>query len=117
MSLLKKADHETRSQPGPRVLTDPGFAKKHPLLWSYLTQTAWEDGTARLTSSLLIFSDDGTLKGMLRDREAGLCLWVAGATFGGLLEALEGSLGDPRADWRQDRQQAGQTAKRQAKRG
>lgn len=112
MSLLRKADMDGRGGSGPRPLTDPTFAGDYPLLWSYLTQNKWEDGTARQTASLLVFSDDGVLKGMLRDREAGLCLWVAGATVSGLFEAIEGSLGDPRADWRQDRQMAGQTAKR-----
>lgn len=117
MSLLRKSDMDGRGGSGPRVLTDPGFGGDFPLLWSYLTQNKWEDGTPRLTASLLVFADDGVLKAMLRDREAGLCLWVAGATVWGLFEALEGSLGDPRADWRQDRKGPGDTAKRTQKRG
>jgi hypothetical protein len=115
MSLLRKADMDGRGGGAPKPLTDPAFAGEYPLLWSYLTQNKWEDGTPRQTASILIFSDDGILKGMLRDREAGLCLWVAGATMDGLFVALEGSVGDPRADWRQDRQMAGQTAKRVTK--
>ena len=112
MSLLRKSDMEGRGGPGPRSLTDPAFASQYPLLWSYVTQNKWEDGTPRQTASFLVFSDDGVLKMMLRDREAGLCLWVAGATVMGLFDAVEGALGDPKADWRQDRAAAGQTAKR-----
>jgi hypothetical protein len=113
MSLLRKADLSTRGQDRAKVLTDPGFSNRFPVLWSFLTQKTWEDGSARLTSTLLIFEQDGILKAMLKDKDAGLCLWVAGATFEGLYDALEGALSDPRADWRQDRQEPGQQAKRQ----
>lgn len=112
MSLLRKADMASRGGAEPRVLTDPAFAEMYPILWSYLTQTKWEDGSARTPSSVLFFAQDGILKGMLRDRDAGLCLWVASATWSGLLDALEGALSDPRADWRVDRQAEGQQAQR-----
>jgi hypothetical protein len=110
--LLRKEDLEGRGGQAARVLTDPRFAGDYPILWSYLTQTKWQDGSPRLTSSLLVFSDDGVLKAMLRDRDAGLCLWVAGGTMSGLFDALEAAVSDSKADWRQDRQQPGQTAKR-----
>jgi len=113
MSLLRKGDSEGRGPAKVRPLTDPAFANPYPILWSYLTQMKWEDGSPRQTSSLLIFADDGVLKAMLRDREVGLCLWVAGATVQGLWDALEGALTDPRADWRADRKFEGDPAKRQ----
>lgn len=112
MSLLRKEDLEGRGGTGPRVLTDHKFASDYPILWSYLTQNKWQDGSPRQTSSLLLFADDGILKGMLRDRDAGLCLWVAGATVSGLFDALEAAVSDSKADWRQDRQLKGDTARR-----
>lgn len=115
MSLLRRGDMEGRGGPGPRPLTDPAFSGDYPLLWSYLTQNKWEDGSPRQTSSVLLFADDGVLKMMLRDRDAGLCLWVAGATVTGLFDAVEGALADAKADWRQDRVQKGDTAKRRGK--
>jgi hypothetical protein len=117
MSLLRKADMGGRAPTGPRAADDKEFASVYPVLWSYLSQCQWEDGTARDTSSLLIFAQDGILKAMLRDRDAGLCLWGSAPTVGGLFEVLEGMLSDPKADWRQDRQQPGQTAKRVGKKG
>lgn len=95
-----------------RVLTDPDFASHWPSLWEHLTAVKWDDGSPRRTSSLLVFSQDGVLKGMLRDQEAALCLWVAGATYQGLLDALEAGCCDPDTEWRQDRLKAGDTAKR-----
>lgn len=112
MSLLRKEDLEGRGGSGPRVLTDPRFSGDYPILWSYMTQTKWQDGSARATSSLLLFADDGVLKAMLRDRDAGLCLWVAGATVTGLFDALEAAVSDSRADWRQDRVKPGDQARR-----
>lgn len=94
------------------VPRDVKASKEWPLLWDHLTQTTWPDGSPRTTSSLLIFAADGVLKAMLRDREAGLCLWVASPSWGGLLTVLEASLGDPGAEWRLDRQLPGQQAKR-----
>lgn len=113
--LLRKEDLAGRGGSGPRPLTDPGFAGSYPILWSYLTQNRWQDGSPRLTSSLLLFADDGVLKAMLRDREAGLCLWIAGATVSGLFDALEAAVSDAKADWRQDRQSKADSAKRVGK--
>lgn len=106
--------------PGDRKVTggvsaltpDPTFQRKFPILWEYLTKTTFDDGTPRDTSSVLVFLDAGTWKLMLRDKTAGLCLWVAAKTPTVVWEALEAALGDPSTEWRVDRQQAGQTAKR-----
>jgi hypothetical protein len=53
---------------------------------------------------------------LLKDRDAGLCLWIAAPTLLGLFEALELALCDAETEWRVDRQFEGQPAKR-VKRG
>lgn len=88
------------------------LALQVPTVFDYLGQNAWPDGSVRQTSSLLVFHQDGMFKGMLRDAEAGLCLWIAGKSLTGLLVSLEAALNDPHAEWRVDRQVAGQTARR-----
>lgn len=117
MGLLRKADQPSPAALPVPTLVDPGLGAKYPTLWSYLTQSAWDDGSPRVTSSLLVFVQDGIMKGLLRDREAGLCLWVAAPGLSQLLGVLETNLGSSAADWRVDREQGkGQTAKR-VKRG
>lgn len=91
---------------------DVRAVKEYPLLWDHLSQRKWADGSPRQTSSLMIFEQDGVLKAMLRDKDAGLCLWVASKSLYGVLGALEAALGDPEAEWRVDRQAEGQQAKR-----
>lgn len=110
--MLKKPEGRKVQGADVQIPRDIKAEKEIPTLWSYLTQTTWEDGTARQTAGLLIFAQDGMLKAMLRDKDAGLCLWVAGKSWAGLLGALEAALNDPEAEWRVDRQAEGDKAKR-----
>lgn len=112
MGLLRKGDK--RVSAGAPVLdeaTDP-LVQGYPALWAFLTQTRWEDDTARDPGSMLVFLQDGMLKAMLRDKNDGTCLWVAARGFTGLLDVLEACLLDPAADWRVDRKSAGEVARR-----
>lgn len=94
------------------VVVDDKFAKTYPTLYAYLTQTAWPDGTVRETSSVSVFVDGNAVKCVLKDRSLGICLWATCPTFTGLYAVLEALLCDPAAEWRVDRQTAGQKATR-----
>jgi len=112
MGLLKKGDQRRVGGAGGLLVEPCELSGRYPVLYSHLTQVMWEDGAPRETSNVLIFQQDGMLKGMLRDREHGLCYWTAAGSITGLLEALEAGLCDPQAEWRVDRQKEGQMAKR-----
>jgi len=112
MSLLKRGDQRRVGGGGGSLVEPDELSALYPVLWSHLTQVAWEDGQVRETSNLLVFCQDGMLKAMLRDREHGLCFWTAAGSLGKLFEALEAGLCDPQAEWRVDRQREGQAAKR-----
>lgn len=86
------------------LASDPQWAETYPLLWSYLTQVAWEDGSSRETSSLLVFFQDGLFKVMLKDKALGRCLWAATRQPSCVWELLETLLQDPATEWRADRQ-------------
>lgn len=77
----------------------------YPLLSDHLTATAYEGEAAgsRITSTLLIFAQDGTWRAVLRDRQEKQCLWVSANTFDELLGVLENAIGDENAVWREDR--------------
>lgn len=117
MSLLKRGDSRRVEGKVSAPVEPDGFSSVYPVLWSHLVQDKWEDGSARATGSLLVFSQDGMLKGMLRDKEHGLCLWVASHSVTGLLEALEAGASDPETEWRVDRQAPGDKAKRTKRSG
>jgi hypothetical protein len=104
MSLLRKADKGIPKSGEPVASAEDGMASRWPTLFAFLSQMRWEDDTARVPGSMLTFVQDGMFKGMLRDKNDGTCLWVASRTLEGLFDAVEGSLCDPGADWRVDRQ-------------
>lgn len=112
MGLLKRGDQRRVGGSGGMLVDHCDLSAKYPVLWSHLSQVAWEDGQVRETSNLLVFQQDGMLKAMLRDREHGLCFWTASGSLTGLLDALEAGLCDPQAEWRVDRQKEGQQARR-----
>jgi len=112
MGLLKKGEQRRVGGAAGSLVEPDTFSSEYPVLWSHLTQVEWSKDEPRETSSLLVFHQDGMLKGMIRDREAGLCLWMAAGSMTGLLGALEAGLCDPQAEWRVDRQAEGAKAKR-----
>ena len=110
--LMKRPEKPTGDRPvGPGV-SDPQMQQRCPALWEYLTSTVYDDGSPREPSTLLVFLQDGALKGMLRDKDGDRCLWVAARSLVGLLDALDGQVQDPSADWRPDRKAPGQSAPR-----
>lgn len=93
-------------------VVDLEFSNSHPVLFSYLTQRKWPDGTPRQTSSLTIFEDGGIMKAVLKDRDAGLSLWASSPTIARLYDVLEALLCDSQAEWRTERSPTGGQARR-----
>lgn len=110
--LLRKELAPKATENAGASLADPQFAKKYPTLWLYLSQTKWDDETLRLPSGLTVFVSDGLFKGLLKENNEQLCLWVAAPSFFGVLEALEMALNCPAPDWRNDRLKGGGVAKK-----
>lgn len=117
VQMLEKKARKVSEDGGSVMMVDDKFASAYPLLHSYLTQNRWPDGSPRETSSIILFVDGPTCKAMLRDKDEGLCLWVASTSLWLVFDVLEAKLADPAAEWRQDRQEAGQKASRVKKHG
>lgn len=111
-SLMKRPTKPVAGEVVTGTVCDPQIQQRYPQLWEHLTAVAYDDGSRRETSTLLLFMQDGSLKGMLRDKDGERCLWVAARSLIGVLEALEGQLGDDMADWRPDRKAKGESAPR-----
>lgn len=73
---------------------------KYPNLWAFVTAAAFEDGEPRQTGTLLLFLEQGRLKGCLNDRECGEVCFVTGSTLEDLLGRIEAGLGSSDLDWR-----------------
>lgn len=111
-AMLERPTKPSANASSVPAVSDPQMQQRCPLLWEYLTSTVFADGSKREPSTLLVFLQDGSLKAMLRDKEGERCLWVAGRSLVGLLDALDGQLADPMADWRPDRKAKGESAPR-----
>lgn len=111
LMLQKPASRRTEGESA--VGSEDGqFIKKYPTLWEWMTAPKWADGSTRQPSSVLFFAADGLIKCMLRDKDEGHCLWVAGPGFTQALQAMEAALNDPGAAWRVDRQGEAKKASR-----
>jgi len=81
-------------------LLDEDFFEEWPTVWEYLSETRFDDGKPRETSTVLIFVDAERLKVCLSDREANEVAFVSGATFKEAMDALERGLAGGTLDWR-----------------
>jgi len=80
------------------------FAADYPCLYEYLTVSQWEDKSPRLTSTLLLFVDEGRWKVCFTDKDADRYVFLTGLTVEGILNALEAGLKDDQLDWRKRRE-------------
>lgn len=112
MSMLRKREERKVMGEALELLADLEAEKRWPALWEHLTAGTYPDGSKRERSSLTVFYQDGSIRGMLRDKDQKLCLWATCKSLFGLLDALEAGANDPDAEWRDDRQAPGQQAHR-----
>jgi hypothetical protein len=73
------------------------------VLFEYLGSTSYDDGSARRTSTLLVFIEDSRVKGCLNDRQEERSLWVTEDTLEDLLVGLEMVLAAGTGDWRKSK--------------
>src|SRR5262245_31351041 len=76
MGLLRKGEKKVGGGPDPLVVAGDPLVLAYPVLWAFLTDRTWDDGSVREPGSLLVFEQDGIIKGMLRDKNDATCLWV-----------------------------------------
>lgn len=71
-----------------------------PSLYSYLTDSKWEDGSPRELATLMIFAQDGRWKVCLSDKATGRVCFLSGTTIEEALLSLDEGLGTDEVDWR-----------------
>lgn len=79
------------------------FATLHTCLAEYLTSEAWEDGSARITSSLLIFVEGGLYKACLNDRALERTGWATGPSLEACLASLDAAIASDGIEWRKSK--------------
>lgn len=103
LSSAKRREVQEGVSGKPSAAADAGTLKSFPAIVAYLTETAWDDGKARQTATLMIFAEDGRWKVMLNDRDAGAVAFVSGDDVRACLTSLEKGLEAGTLDWRASR--------------
>lgn len=106
MPISRRPKQDERAGGGP-CATLAGLILQYPLLHEQLTADTFDDGGPRKTATLLLFVDEGCLKGCLNDRAEQQTLWASAVGVEGVLAGLEGMLGDEVPGWRPYRMTGG----------
>lgn len=71
-----------------------------PSLYSYLTESKWDDGQARELATITIFCQDGRWKVFLNDKATNRICCLTGQTVEEVLLSLDEGLRTDDLDWR-----------------
>lgn len=102
----KELDMIQRPKPGELTArNDPPFHDAlftdcHPNLSEMLTAQQYADNAPRTTSTLLIFCENGVLRGCLNDRDNNRSAFFTAETIGDLFQVVETQLASGRVEWR-----------------
>jgi len=109
MELLEKGNDEMGIE-RPSVATGDarahGIGKRsddwllYPSLMEFLTEEKYTDGSARQCGTLTVFSDGGSVKASVNDRDLNRVAFITAETFEGLLGLVEDKLKSSSVDWR-----------------
>ena len=88
---------------GGGALAGGDAATLFPTLWEYLSGDTWDDGSARATSTMLAFVEDGMVKLCVNDRALQRKAWMTGRSPEAALAALEAALAAGNIEWRPDK--------------
>jgi len=89
-----------RSGPPEAVFDDTEFSRSYPTLAAYLTETKYQDGTPRVTATILIFCENGVLRLCVNDRDNNRSVFFTSETVEGGLLAAENAIATNTAEWR-----------------
>jgi hypothetical protein len=71
-----------------------------PTLWEFLASQAYEDGTGRVTGTVMVFVEQGRVKAWVHDRDNERQAFITGQSPDDLLAVLNDSLEADDLDWR-----------------
>lgn len=101
--MLKKPEPGRHYGPPKKLLDDPEMRNSFPTLFLYLTQSRWDSGDARLTSTLTVFTDGECLTVILNDRHNNRSLFANESSLYSAMAAIEDHLLHDTGDWKTKR--------------
>lgn len=98
MRFVKRLENAAAG--GASTLVKDDLSESYPALWEYLTATEYAPGQPRVTSTLMLLTESGKVKGCVHDRDGNASAWFTSTSLRGLLDAIESALIEQTADWR-----------------
>jgi hypothetical protein len=103
MALQRRSQEARDGVAAASPVPSSGYWSKLPTLCEWLSALTWEDGSRRLTGTIMVFGEDGRWKAWLHDRDAAMGCFVSSDTLEGALQAAEKAVGSSGGDWRPDK--------------
>lgn len=98
--FLKKLDPAANGRTAGGSCHDPEFASTFPGLWEYLSSHTYDDGSPRVSSTLLVFVEDGLVKLCLNDRDQGMVSFLSAPTYAEALLEMDHRVVEGKLEWR-----------------
>lgn len=100
MSVLRARGPLPPSGSSTSMSTGDDWSVLYPGIWEMLSAPAMPDGSSRQGSTLMIFCQDGSVKGCLNDRDNNLVAFTSASGVDALLQAIETGLQSDQLEWR-----------------
>ena len=101
--FMKKREAQRTAGPNgdlTQAMEDADFSARWPLIYEHLVDLFWSDGSHRVTSTIVIFCEDGWAKMCLNNRAEASIAFVTARTVAGCFDELEQGLREDQIDWR-----------------
>lgn len=100
MAKFKDLLNGAGSAPTGVAVEDDTFSQQFPLLYQLMAVEKDDDGSKRLTCTLTIVCEDGSVKCGINERNHHMSLWVTTDRLGSVYTALEEALNARPVQWR-----------------
>jgi hypothetical protein len=103
MGMLKKPQWKDKPAGQAVSAAKDEISILYPMLWAFLAESSYADGSERATGTVTLSVEDGSVKACLRDRQEARILFVSGNTLSACLDNANCAVEEDGADWRPDK--------------
>lgn len=103
LSFLRRSPKPSSTDVSGNAVADEWLKATYPAVFEFLYLEKWDDGAARETGTILLFTHDGGLKAALNDRDGSLTAFLSAVGLKDLLGSLNTGLMEGTIEWRRAR--------------
>lgn len=100
MALKKYVAPEGLNGSTSSLIDGEWLSRDWPTVWEFLSASSFEDGSSRVTGTILLFCQGSVMTACLNDRDGGVSAFVSAQSPTLLLNVCEAGLASGALDWR-----------------